>query len=376
MTRMLASVAGPEEAAVALAGGADLIDLKNPGDGALGAVPPSVVRATAAAIAGRRPVSAVAGNLPFTPEAVPPAVRAMAEAGAAWVKVGLFPAGETAATLRALRELSGRVRLVAVLFADQEPDLAVLPALAAAGFAGAMLDTAEKGAGRLLTVQDMPALARFVALCREHHLFCGLAGRLEAPDVPRLLLLHPDILGFRSALCAEGRGGPIDAAQVRLIRELIPQEGGPDAAAAADWRVLARGYTPGRDGADVPTDRIFMRGLTLPVRIGVYAHEHDAPQRVRFDVMVRVARPVTERRVRAVRDLRDVYSYDIISDGIRMLTASGHVDLVERLAERIAGLLLDDPRVMAAEVTVTKLETGSGEVGVTIARTRETLAPP
>ena len=33
----------------------------------------------------------------------------------------------------------------------------------------------------------------------------GLAGGLEAPDVPRLLPLEPDILGFRGALCAGDR---------------------------------------------------------------------------------------------------------------------------------------------------------------------------
>jgi len=373
MTRLLASVTGPEEAAVALTGGADVIDLKDPAEGALGAVPLPVVRATVAAVAGRRVVSAVAGNLPFTPEATLPAVAALAEAGVGWVKLGLFPGGTPAATLRALAPFAARVRLVAVLFADREPDLALLPALTEAGFAGAMLDTAGKGAGRLLTHCDLPQLAAFVAACRAHNLACGLAGRLEAPDVPRLLRLRPNVLGFRGALCAEGRGGAIEEERVRLIRALIPMEDDAADRAGADWRLLARGYAPDERA---PADRVYLRGLVLPVRIGVYAHEHDAPQRVRFDVALRVARPAAEGRVLPVRDLRDTYSYDIISDGIRMLTASGHVDLVERLAERIAALLLDDPRVVSAEVEVTKLDTGSGEVGVAITRSRDLMPAP
>lgn len=375
MTLMLASVTGPREAAVALAGGADVIDLKNAADGALGAVPLSVIRDTVAEVAGRRQVSAVAGNLPFTPDAVLPAVMALAEAGAEWVKLGLFPGGETEATLRALAKLAGQLRLVAVLFADRDPDLSILPALSGAGFAGAMLDTAGKGAGRLLTHCDLPDLARFVGLCRDSDLFCGLAGRLEPPDVPRLLMLQPDLLGFRSALCVGGRDGPVAEERVRLIRALIPPEAGADAAAVADWRVLARGYAPDRGGEGAAADRVFMHGLVLPVRIGAYVHEHDKPQRVRFDVTVQVARPVTQGRVLPVRDLRDIYSYDIISDGIRMLVASGHVDLVETLAEQIAAMLLSDPRVLSAEVQVTKLETGSGEVGVAIQRSRDMLPP-
>ena len=70
MTLLLASVTGPDEAALMLAHGADIIDLKDPSNGALGALAPDVVRATVAAIHGRRPVSAVTGNLPMEPEVI------------------------------------------------------------------------------------------------------------------------------------------------------------------------------------------------------------------------------------------------------------------------------------------------------------------
>jgi dihydroneopterin aldolase len=375
MTLLLASVAGPEEAAIALDGGADVIDLKDPAQGAFGAVTPAVLRATVATVAGRRKVSAVTGELPLHPGAVLPAVTALAEAGAEWIKLGLFPGGDLPATLRALAPLARRVRLVGVLFADLGPDLSALPALAEAGFAGAMLDTARKDGGRLLAQCDLPALARFVALCRAHTLFCGLAGSLEPPDVPRLLVLEPGLLGFRGALCAGGRAGPIALDQVRLIRALIPPERAADGAGTADWRVLARGYAPDAERDPRLADRVFLRDLVLPVSIGAYAHEHGKTQRVRFDVTVLVARPGRDGRPQPTRDLRDIYSYDIISDGIRMLIAAGHIDLVETLAERIAALLLADPRVITAQVRVTKLETGTGRVGVAIRRTRAMLPP-
>jgi len=69
------------------------------------------------------------------------------------------------------------------------------------GFTGAMLDTAKKGAGRLLNHMDIAALDGFIGHCRENRLMAGLAGSLEAPDVPRLLPLEPDYLGFRGSLC-------------------------------------------------------------------------------------------------------------------------------------------------------------------------------
>ena len=369
MTLMLASVTGPDEAELALAGGADIVDLKDPARGALGAVDPSVVRRAAALVGGRRPVSAVTGDLPMQPDIVAQAARAMADAGAGFVKIGIFPGGEPEACLRALAPLASRVRLVAVLFADRTPDLGLLPLLAQAGFRGAMLDTADKSGGGLLAAMPLPRLRDFLAECRAHGLQAGLAGSLEAPDVPRLLVLRPDVLGFRGALCgAAGRAGALDAGAMQAIRGLIPPEsaGGQ----AVDYRLLAaRLYA--QDAALDPalTDRIFVQDLVLPVRIGAYAREHEAAQRVRFGVealVVRAARPT--------QDMRDVFSYDIISDGIRMLVDAGHVALVETLAERIASMLLEHPRVMKVTVRLEKLDTGSGVVGVSIERTRAASA--
>jgi (5-formylfuran-3-yl)methyl phosphate synthase len=82
----------PEEADVALAHGADLIDLKGPARGALGALAPDIVRAAVERIAGRRPVSAVAGDLPMEPEVVASAGTAMVETGVDYVKVACSPA--------------------------------------------------------------------------------------------------------------------------------------------------------------------------------------------------------------------------------------------------------------------------------------------
>ena len=79
MTLLLASVTGPEEAALVLAHGADIIDLKDASQGALGALPPEVVRATVAAVRGRRPVSAVIGDLPMEPDVIAAAVESTAK---------------------------------------------------------------------------------------------------------------------------------------------------------------------------------------------------------------------------------------------------------------------------------------------------------
>jgi dihydroneopterin aldolase len=359
MTLMLASVTGPDEAEIAIAGGADIIDLKDPLRGALGAVDGETVRRTVAAVAGRRPVSAVIGN----PPSVAATVADLADAGVANIKLAI-DRDDAPACIHALAALTGRVKLVGMLFADRDPDLALLPLLAECGFAGAMLDTAEKDGRRLLDHWDLPRLRDFVTACTQQGLLAGLAGSLEAPDIPRLLLLNPAVLGFRGALCGDaGRAGPIDRDSVLAIRGLIPPEHAAGLAGAVDYAFLARGYTPDRQG-DV-TDRVFVHDFVLPVRIGAYAHERAAPQRVRFDVDVLVM-----RASRPTQDMRDVFSYDLIRDGIHLLVAAGHVPLVETLAERIADMLLAHPGVVKTFITLEKLEAGSGRVGVAIERTR------
>ena len=82
---------------------------------------------------------------------------------------------------------------------------------------------------------------------------------------------------------------------------------------------------PDLSGDPAFTDRVFVHDLVMPVRVGRLRHEHAAAQRVRFDVDVLIA-----RAMRATHDMRDVFSYDVITDGIRLLIDSGHVALVER----------------------------------------------
>jgi dihydroneopterin aldolase len=66
--------------------------------------------------------------------------------------------------------------------------------------------------------------------------------------------------------------------------------------------------------------------------------------------------------------MRDVFSYDVITDGIRMIVAHEHVPLIEMLAEKVAAFVLGNERVAAVTVRVEKLDVGPGGVGVEITR--------
>ncbi len=365
MTRMLASVADAAEAGAVLQLGADVVDLKDPQRGALGAVPLDAARTAIAAIARRSETSAALGDPPYDEDALFAGARALAAMGVDYVKLAV-----DAPTLDRLSDSLGRlardVGVVGMMFADEKPDFTLLAKLAALGFKGAMLDTRDKTRGRLIAHLDVVSLSQFCSECRALNLMSGLAGSLEAPDVPRLLLLGPDVLGFRGALCrAHDRKDAIDPQAVALIRDLIPRERpDPDASPKIDWRLLARGIIGGRD-QEGELDRVFVRDFVVSAGIGAYDFERGVRQRVVFDVEALVRRAGAHSD-----DMRSIFSYDVILDAIRLVVGRGHVDFVETLAEEVAAVLLQQARVRSIRVNIRKLDVIEGEVGIEIRRER------
>jgi FolB domain-containing protein len=372
MTLFVASVTGPEEAELALAQGADVIDLEDTAHGVLGPIEPTRVRETVKAVGGRRPVSAAAGNLPMQPDVLEETVVHLAEAGADYVRVALFPDQQPEACIRVLAGVAARARIIGVMFAEHRVDGALIRVMAECGFAGAMLDTSHKSKGRLFDGLSIREVGDFIETVRAHGMMAGLAGALEAPDVPRLLPLAPEFLVFRNALRVTG-GAPQtpDADTLAIIRALVPIDGaraagkGHASPAAVDYRLLSPRGSHGPDKDAMATDRVFVRDLVVPVRVGAYARERDKPQNVRFNVDAKVL-----RSQHGVEDMRDVFSYDLIIDGIGMIVTREHIPLVETLAERIAALVLNHARVTSVTVRVEKLDVGPGAVGVEITRER------
>jgi dihydroneopterin aldolase len=228
MSRMLASVRSAAEAKLALRCGVDWLDVKDPAAGALGR-PAATVVADIVALAGTRvPVSATIGDCWHTPGVIPERVAAMAGTGVGYVKIGLAARGLDADALACVRaSTSASCRVVAVCLAECPPARADILALARQGIAGIMLDTANKAGQRLTDLVSAAYLGEFVATARERGLLTGLAGRLALADVPVLLPLGPDYLGFRSALCDGGRReAPLARRAVLAVRAAMrPQRG-------------------------------------------------------------------------------------------------------------------------------------------------------
>ena len=116
------------------------------------------------------------------------------------------------------------------------------------------------------------------------------------------------------------------------------------------------------------TRRVFVKDLVLDCLIGIHRHERDGAQRVRInlDLEVRESKQPIEDR------LSNVLCYEQLVARVRKLAVSGHVNLVETLAERIALLCLEEPEVAAAKVRVEKLDVfaDAASVGIEISRRR------
>ncbi|MBR0645919.1 dihydroneopterin aldolase [Plastoroseomonas hellenica] len=117
--------------------------------------------------------------------------------------------------------------------------------------------------------------------------------------------------------------------------------------------------------------RVFLRGLELQARLGIYAHEKAAPQRVIIGVELAVEDPHAPAGI-GPDHLDRVVDYEAVVKAARRVAAEGHVLLVETLAERIAAAALQDHRVLAVRVTVEKPDAFAdvASVGVVVERLR------
>lgn len=222
MTLMLASVNSLDEALLVLSENVDIIDLKNPVSGALGALEIDVAKEIIAAVDGRLPISATIGDLPMHSEIIINAVKKIRETGVDYIKIGFFPSEGQVQVIEELADLTSQVKLIGVLFADTNPDFSLIDSLASVGFQGIMLDTLDKTRGSLTRIMLQPEIKQFISQVKSKGLMCGLAGSLLKEDVPVLLPYEPDYLGFRGALCDKNnRVGRINALSVRAIKQTL-----------------------------------------------------------------------------------------------------------------------------------------------------------
>lgn len=262
--RLLVSVVSVQEAQQAIAGGADIVDVKDPGEGALGAPAPRVLSGVLQVVGTAAPVSVALGDLPDLPHTAALAARGAALSGAAYVKVGLRGVRDLeravammSAVADGVRVGGDRVSVIAAAYADaaalDPPALApeCLPELVGrTGIAGALVDTFTKDGRGLYGWVSEGALTGLIDRTRKAGATFAVAGQLRPGELCRVAA---DVVGVRSAVCTGGdRSSELEA---ELVAAAVAEVRAGDRQPGR-IRVPASGSAPGlRTSTTTPVSR-------------------------------------------------------------------------------------------------------------------------
>lgn len=254
MTALLASVRSDDEALDAAQAGAELIDLKEPDAGALGGLAIDDIVRIARQVRARypvKPISATIGDVPTDAfDDIAARVIEVSDAGIDYVKVGVTPGPAARRCLDLLATLPATV--VPVFLCDtadtEAKNAAVDDALvlhaAALRFVGVMFDTSAKDGSTLFDHVGVDTLARWLRLTRERGSMCGIAGALGWAQLEQIQALAPDVAGFRTALCTDGRRSRLDPQRVAQWASALHRAGSP--ASVAGTTQAGNGITGAR----------------------------------------------------------------------------------------------------------------------------------
>ena len=210
--KLLISIVNKAEALDSINGGADILDVKNPKEGSLGANFPRVIRQVKEVTPKNLELSATLGDLPNLPGTASLAALGAAVSGVNYVKAGLFgvKTSEEATTLmtevvRAVKEYDCGLKTIASGYADFRTVGCISPLeLPLAGADGVLVDVKVKdGKRNLFSFLVNEELKEFVDAAHDYGLLAALAGSLGTQDILRVHLLGADIIGVRGAVCTK-----------------------------------------------------------------------------------------------------------------------------------------------------------------------------
>lgn len=210
----------------------DLVDVKKPDEGSLGANYPWVIRAIREATPAGKPVSATVGDVPFKPGTVAQAALGATVAGADYIKVGLYGCGTPEQGIQVMRGVVRAVKdhrpyalVVASGYADHHRvgclnPLAVPYVAHESGADVAMVDTAIKDGATLFDHMNTDVCAEFVERAHDYGLLAALAGSINRRHLADLARIGTDIIGVRGAVCTGGdrNSGRIEPELIRAFR--------------------------------------------------------------------------------------------------------------------------------------------------------------
>lgn len=214
--KLLISVVNKAEAADSIRGGADILDVKNPKEGSLGANFPRVIREVKAIMPNNLELSATIGDLPNLPGTASLAALGAAVSGVDYVKVGLFGVKNSTEAIvlmtevvRAVKEYDRDLKTIASGYADFRyvgcVNPMMLPLVAyKSGADGILVDVKIKVSNRkLFSFLSDEQIMKLVAQAHNYNLLTALAGSLDKQDIQRVHDFGADIIGVRGAVCTK-----------------------------------------------------------------------------------------------------------------------------------------------------------------------------
>lgn len=231
---LLISPINHEEALESIEGGADIVDVKNPKEGSLGANFPWVIKEIRDLTPEDKLVSATLGDVPYKPGTVSLAAMGAHVSGADYIKVGLYGTKNHDEAVEVMENVVKTVKnvnkdtiVVAAGYADAHRvgavDAMEIPKVAKdAGCDLAMLDTAVKDGKTLFDFLDINQLKEFVDEAHSYGIKTALAGSVKKDQLKPLYDVGCDVVGIRGAACVGGdrNTGHIDRKAVAELKEL------------------------------------------------------------------------------------------------------------------------------------------------------------
>jgi (5-formylfuran-3-yl)methyl phosphate synthase len=234
MMKLLVSPVDKEEAVRSVRGGADIIDVKNPTEGSLGANFPWVIKKVKGTLPKGTKLSATIGDLPNLPGTASLASLGACQCGVDYVKAGLFGVSEKRDALilsrmvvKAVKGYDRQIQVVLAGYGDYRNigsiSPLILPDVASRAKADyVMIDTKVKDGRSLLDYMTLDEIRRFVIRAHQMKLKVGLAGSLKMEDIRKIADMKPDVIGVRGAVCAKyERKGKINEDKVRRLRKFM-----------------------------------------------------------------------------------------------------------------------------------------------------------
>lgn len=232
---LLISPINTEEAREAIEGGADIIDVKNPKEGSLGANFPWVIKSVRDMTPKDMLVSATLGDVPYKPGTVSLAALGASVSGADYIKVGLYGTKNYDEALEVMKNVVKTVNdynedaiVVASGYADAYRVGAVdpmeIPIVAAdAGADLAMVDTAVKDGTTLFDFMNEEKIVEFNDKIHDYGLKSALAGSVKKDQLKKLYELGCDVVGIRGAACTGGdrNSGKIQRSAVMELKKMM-----------------------------------------------------------------------------------------------------------------------------------------------------------